>query len=167
MEENLTLRKFIKDLEKKAKSDNIKRVLVGTVVLFNNKILLVERSPKDDFLPGYFEIPGGKLEKNEDIIQGVQRELREETGLKVKIVYDYAGSFDAVSPDGKKARQFNFLTKPTSNQVRLSKEHSRYIWWDIGDVELLSSLLMIKTVKVTLQKAVECIKKAPFTHHNE
>lgn len=50
----------------------------SVVVLFNknHQILLEERA--DD---GYFDFPGGGLEKDEDPIDGAKRELFEETGL--------------------------------------------------------------------------------------
>ncbi len=148
-------------LAQQAKTEKIGRILVGAVILLGGKILLVHRSEKDDFLPGYVEIPGGRLETGEDIIVGMRRELHEETGLQIANLYDYIGFFDVVSPDGKSARQFNFLAKPTNTGVRLSEEHSRYEWWNISELKRLSSMRMIDEMKRLLQKTAKRIKESP------
>ena len=146
-------------LKRQAEAEKIERILVGAVAILNNKILLVRRSKNDDFLPEYMEIPGGKLEREEDILSGVHRELYEETRLKVKIIRNYVGSFDAISPDGKSARQFNFLIEPINGEVVLSIEHSQYLWWNMEDIKDLNSMQMTEAMKTILQEAVEQIKK--------
>lgn len=148
-------------LKQQAKTEKIGRMLVGAIILLRDEILLVYRSEKDDFLPGYVEIPGGKLETGEDIIVGMKRELHEETGLRIANLYDYVGFFDVVSPDGKSARQFNFLAKPANVVVRLSEEHSRYEWWNINELKRLSSMRMIDEMKHLLQKTAKRIKESP------
>ncbi|MFA6587965.1 MAG: NUDIX hydrolase [Patescibacteria group bacterium] len=166
MEQRFELQQFAEKLKQQAESDGIERILVGAIPIFHKKILLVERSSRDDFLPGYIEIPGGNLKADENILRGVERELFEETNLKVAKIHEYIGSFDAISPDGKKARQFNFLTELTNNHVQLSEEHSRYIWWDIEDLAQIDSMCMIGSMLKILQKAIEHLKK-PHSLINE
>lgn len=48
--------------------------------------ILVARRKKGFFLGGYWEFPGGKREPLESYAQCVVRELREETGIEVRIV---------------------------------------------------------------------------------
>lgn len=48
--------------------------------------ILVARRKKGFFLGGYWEFPGGKREPLESCAQCVVRELREETGIEVRIV---------------------------------------------------------------------------------
>jgi len=55
---------------------------VGALIFNRDRILLVERGKEP--LNGYWSIPGGVLETGETLEQGVVREVREETGLKVK-----------------------------------------------------------------------------------
>lgn len=159
MPKNIQLTQLMLTLKKQVQVDQIERVLVGAIVVLKGNILLVRRSANDDFLPGYIEIPGGKIEKKEDILTGVCRELYEETGLKTKSIQDYVGFFDAVSPDGKSVRQFNFLLEPKNNKIVLSAEHSQYLWWNAEDVKDLSSILMFEPMKTILQRAVGQIKK--------
>lgn len=49
------------------------------------KVLLTKRSLTSNFLPGVYEIPGGHIEYGEDLISGLERELKEELNLTVRI----------------------------------------------------------------------------------
>jgi len=49
----------------------------------NGKYLITKR-PKGSHLEGYWEFPGGKKEKEEDLINCLEREIAEELGLQVK-----------------------------------------------------------------------------------
>ena len=53
-----------------------------SVIEYKNKILITKRLNKN-FLPGLWEFPGGKIEKNETAIQAIVREVKEETNLTV------------------------------------------------------------------------------------
>ena len=53
-----------------------------SVVEYQNKILITKRQNKN-FLPGLWEFPGGKIEKNETATQAIIREVKEETNLTV------------------------------------------------------------------------------------
>lgn len=55
---------------------------VGGVVISNDRALLIKRGHPP--LEGQWSIPGGLLEVGETLMEGVRRELREETGLEVR-----------------------------------------------------------------------------------
>jgi len=57
---------------------------VGGVVIDNGRALLIRRGSPP--LEGTWSIPGGMLELGETLMQGVVRELAEETGLEVNVV---------------------------------------------------------------------------------
>lgn len=44
-------------------------------------ILVAQRRPDAPVLPGYWEVPGGKVEPGEDPLAAARRELAEETGI--------------------------------------------------------------------------------------
>lgn len=81
---------------------------IGGVVIENGRALLIRRGTEP--LKGQWSIPGGTLELGESLQQGVIRELREETGLEVRVV-DLIEVFDRVFP-GNGDAAFVKGTKP-------------------------------------------------------
>jgi len=57
---------------------------VGGVVVEGDRVLLVRRGTQPGL--GEWTIPGGLLELGETLVQGVAREIREETGLTVRVI---------------------------------------------------------------------------------
>jgi 8-oxo-dGTP diphosphatase len=57
---------------------------VGGVVIDNERALLIRRGGPP--MEGQWSIPGGMLELGETLMQGVARELAEETGLEVNVI---------------------------------------------------------------------------------
>jgi ADP-ribose pyrophosphatase YjhB (NUDIX family) len=55
---------------------------VGAVIVHEGRVLLVRRGSEP--LKGHWTLPGGVLEVGETIVEGVAREVREETGLLVE-----------------------------------------------------------------------------------
>jgi 8-oxo-dGTP diphosphatase len=73
---------------------------VGGVVIESARVLLIRRGAEP--LRGEWSIPGGALELGESLAQGVARELREETGLEVRLL-ELIEVFDRIfyAQDGK------------------------------------------------------------------
>ena len=90
-------------------------------------LLVVQRTPKDEVGAGTWEWPGGKLEFGETLVEGLRREIEEETGLTVTIgELLYATTF-FTGPE----RQLVLLTYEAFHQggeVRLSEEHTDWKW---------------------------------------
>ena len=68
------------------------------IILIDNKILVTQRSEKMK-LPLKWEFPGGKLESNENEIECIKREIKEELNIEIDVlrnlsnnVHDY-GAF--------------------------------------------------------------------------
>jgi 8-oxo-dGTP diphosphatase len=68
---------------------------VGGVVIENGKALLIRRGSEP--LLGQWSIPGGTLELGETILEGIARELLEETGLTVRVL-DLIEVFERINP---------------------------------------------------------------------
>lgn len=58
-------------------------IIVGTVIVKNNKVLMVKEAKKECY--GKWAFPAGHLEKNETVFEGALRETKEETGCTVKL----------------------------------------------------------------------------------
>ncbi|MDY7577492.1 NUDIX domain-containing protein [Herbaspirillum sp. RTI4] len=57
-------------------------VAVGILMQPNGDVLLGQRPPGKPYA-GYWEFPGGKVEKGESILAALQREFQEELGIEV------------------------------------------------------------------------------------
>lgn len=66
------------------------------MIIENGRTLLIRRGSEP--LRGEWSIPGGTLELGETLQAGVARELREETGLDVRVL-DLIEVFDRIFPD--------------------------------------------------------------------
>ena len=86
----------VKKLMVDSQRDGVQRFVVGAVIRRSNRFLLLERS-STDFMGGLVELPSGAVEAGEDLLTALDREVREETGLSIKAVTGYIGSFDYVS----------------------------------------------------------------------
>ena len=95
----------------------------------DDKFLIVFRSPKAKYYPEHWDFPGGKLEPNEDPFEGVEREVFEETSLKVKAL-EVLGVYELDSDNcGKNTHRYSvYSTKIISGDVKLSHEHTEFKW---------------------------------------
>jgi mutator protein MutT len=56
---------------------------IGGVLIHNGRALLIRRAAEP--LRGQWSLPGGRLELGETMAEGVARELKEETGIEVRV----------------------------------------------------------------------------------
>jgi hypothetical protein len=90
----------------------------------NSKVLLLKNEKG-------WDLPGGHLKQGEDTVDGLKREVYEETGLNI-------GEVELVnSPTGKK--RF-FCTAFLSDDVHLSNEHHEYKFFHIDEIKNLDNL---------------------------
>lgn len=79
---------------------------VGGVVIRDGRALLIRRGSEP--LKGQWSIPGGTLELGETLVAGVQRELREETGLAVRVL-ELVEVFERIFPGDGSRPQYHFV----------------------------------------------------------
>ena len=78
---------------------------VGGVVVQGSRVLLVRRGRPP--LKGEWSIPGGMVELGETLVEGVRREIREETGLVVRPL-EVIGVFDRIQKNGSRV-QYHYV----------------------------------------------------------
>jgi len=90
-----------------------------------NKVLLLQRNDGNNV----WEIPGGKRENNEDIVDALKREVQEETGLIIneyKLVY--VSPIFENHPFLKPFLNIGYLCFVENSDVVISNEHLDYKW---------------------------------------
>jgi ADP-ribose pyrophosphatase YjhB (NUDIX family) len=95
-----------------------------------DKILLVERAGEP--LKGYWSLPGGLLETGEYLEDAVRREIREETGLEIAIVYRF-DIFERVMQDDHGRPEYHYVIvdyvcRITGGEMRPADDVSRVEW---------------------------------------
>lgn len=92
---------------------------VGGVVIDRDCVLLIRRGTEP--LKGEWSIPGGMLELGEELAAGVQRELKEETGLDVEPL-EHIVVFDRIMRDGERVKYHyvivDYLCRRKSGHLR-------------------------------------------------
>ncbi len=110
-------------------SKNQKILLSEKAILFNKngKLLTIRRTKTAPSRPLYWDLPGGWLDFGEDTKDGVIREIKEETGLKVKnlSVIDVISGFNDI---GEFWITICYTARPTTIKVVLSYEHDDFMW---------------------------------------
>ncbi|MFD3680380.1 NUDIX domain-containing protein [Streptomyces sp. NPDC058613] len=114
-------------LAKEAEAEGITSFVAAAVVTDTGRVLLVRRTA-DDYMGGLWEIPSGKVDPGETILDAARRETREETGLTVSSVDRYLGHFDYENSRGTTTRQFNFAVTVTETGPVLLTEHDLHQW---------------------------------------
>lgn len=123
------------EIRAQAEKDGIINISVGAAIVHGSELLLVRRVPNDIF-GGLYEFPGGSVRKKESIKEAFFREIREETGMKIKGILQLIPGFDYRTDKGD-VRQVNAIVAvENATSVRLDpREHDRYAWIGENDVQ--------------------------------
>ncbi len=99
---------------------------VAKVVFINeeDQVLMLKRSDYVDKFAGEWDLPGGHLKQDESLLDGLRREVEEETGLIVE------------SPKmiEKQANLHFFYAKYPSRPIKLSHEHTGFKFFHKKDL---------------------------------
>lgn len=110
------------------------KLYVGTkgLVVYEGKILLLRESGSygDGTQEGLWDFPGGRIEPEETLERGFIREIREETGLSVRLgpVLGAFDGFPEIRGEACHVVRVYFLGSADTSAVRLSEDHDQYVW---------------------------------------
>ena len=145
----------------------IKRDIVGAFIFSSDEKLLLGKSRKGGVYSGHWVVPGGGVDPDETKLDGLKRELLEETGIYINGA-DIKQLEDALSGESEKTlkgtgehvlvkmRFYNFVIKlpQTSNDVSL-KTDDDFIdanWFARSELAALSlsppTILTLKKLKL-------------------
>lgn len=111
---------------------------VGVKVLLvspSGKILFLKRSKKvygnKEFL---LDIPGGRIDANQDLITNLKREVFEETG-KTEFEEPFLLGAQDLWYDNEHTVRLTYISRVTDEVVVLSEEHTAFEWLSLEDIE--------------------------------
>jgi len=119
--------------------DNLWGLSVRGICTFNEKILLLKISSNSGHDAGLWEIPGGKVKKDEFFDEALKREYLEETGLEINIesLYNVVENRYIACKSSQKINSIQLIMSVTvsSNDVKISSEHSEYGWFSKKEID--------------------------------
>ena len=122
-------------------------------IIFNNdmKVLLLQRSSyEDQWMPNKFALVGGGVDKNEEAIDAIKREIKEETGLTIDTFIE---KFVIQRNDNNVEHIFIGKYNGNDDDVVLNKEHQNYGWYDVNDIENLDIVPnLLDYVRIAVEK---------------
>ena len=119
---------------------------VVIVVTDKTKILLIQRSKTDEWMPLHWSFPGGHIEKGETPYKAAKRELKEETQLDGRITY-------AGIRKTKNGKMYIYFCDDPKGEVKLNYEHSKKKWIEYNDLdELKDKTPFVKEIIATALK---------------
>ncbi|MBD3313439.1 NUDIX domain-containing protein [Candidatus Woesearchaeota archaeon] len=92
--------------------------------------MILLRSPDAAFFPEHWDFPGGKLEPAEDPKKGIEREVSEETKLRID-AREVLGTYDMdLEKDGQSIphRFAVYSAEVLEGEVKMSHEHTDFRW---------------------------------------
>lgn len=123
---------------------HMKVVNVANAVIVDpeGRLLLTQRfEPAIPQIHLKWQIPGGKIERNESPAEACIREAKEETGLNVEIISNQTLRIEQLYPDNKFYLNV-FLTSPVSGTINTSLDHETHDarWFTVEEIANLNCL---------------------------
>ena len=127
---------------------------VGGVVISNRRALLVRRGAPP--LLGEWSIPGGMLEIGETLVEGLRRELAEETGIEVRVL-DLIEVFERIVLDAAGRPQYHYvvldyLCEAIGGNARAGSDVTAVAWANGSE---LAQYSLAPTAMLVIEKAFE------------
>ena len=112
---------------------------VGGIIFVNGKYLVQLRDNKKNiFFPGFWGVFGGLVEKGEKLSQALVREIKEETGLTVKVTkMIISNGFKVLSFEQKRQRVFYECKIVGKNKIIL-REGKKYRFISYNELKTLN-----------------------------
>ena len=106
---------------------------------YNDKRLLLKLRSISAHDPGKWEIPGGKVKKNEFFDDALRREYLEETGLEIEIdsLYNAIQKNYTACKTGESIKSIQLIMKVSvkTDEVVISDEHAMYGWFTKEEID--------------------------------
>ena len=125
-----TFKQFFNDVDKVSKA----------IIYKKGRILMLKK-------PNGWELPGGHLTRGESFDEGLNREVYEETRLRLQM-YEPVGGTDKVAL---------FFVTGFSGKIKLSNEHTKYKWFDLRQLSKKKLTNSTNSFLPTILKTVQSV----------
>jgi 8-oxo-dGTP diphosphatase len=139
--------------------EKIQKIGVSAFIYKDGKILILKRSKKEKFMPGFWDLPGGKVSFGESPEDAIVRETKEETNLDVEALKPYS-LFSYLSDNGiRQTIDIQYITEVIEDpgDIKLSDAHEDFQW--VSRNELDKYFEISDKLKKVIIKGFEEIKK--------
>jgi len=123
--------------------NDISTVAKAVIIDSKDRVLLLKRSDYLKKFAGEWDLPGGHLKQDENLINGLEREVMEESGIEIR---------DPVFLKNMENLNF-FYCNYDSSEVKISHEHTEYKFFEKDELDPSEKFQMI---------ALEAIAKRKF-----
>lgn len=112
--------------------------VINCVIQYKNKILILQRSEKLKFYPGYWNGVSGFLDDHKNLEQKVREELSEEIGIVSKNIISMRQG-DIFGKDEPKYKKtwiiYPVLVKINTDKIKLDWESKKYKWIKLSEIK--------------------------------
>ena len=108
------------------------RLVVTASIFDGDRVVMVQEGRAHK--RGEWNLPSGRVDRGEYLIQAAVREAREETGLTVRIV-SLAGIYIYPTRSGDEVVRFNFIAEPAGGELKADGSEILDVRWiSINDI---------------------------------
>ncbi|OCA90436.1 DNA mismatch repair protein MutT [Bacillus sp. FJAT-27225] len=94
-------------------------LVVSVSIIKDEKVLMIKETKPS--APNKWNFPSGRIEKGEDIPSAAKREVKEETGLDVELIYT-TGIYNFISSSQDQVIMFHFVGQVTGGSIYLGED---------------------------------------------
>lgn len=154
-------------------------VPITAIIENNGEFLFIKRSKHERNMAGKWVFPGGKVEKGEDAIQALFRELTEETSLSFDNEVAFLSSYQFTrNEDSSSSLGLVFLVRAQNRAVKIDNSIETYKWIapeDIADYKFTyeeitdfekDDKVTIPGMEVHVRNAIIALRDNNFMHKN-
>lgn len=121
-------------------------VVCANIIEKEGKFLMVKETKER--VKGKYNLPAGKLENDESLIEAAKREAREETGLEVEPVSLVNVGQKVYEGKDKTLLIFTFHSKIKEGKLRTTREHPEVDYFSYEEIEDMDKKGLLRSVYI-------------------
>lgn len=141
-------------------TDTQRKQVVGAAIVDSlsapSRLLAARRSAPAQYA-GQWEFPGGKVEPDEDDLEALQREVREELGVDVQVGAELVGPDPDGWPLNDSAVMRVWLAVVTAGVPAALEDHDELRWVDLRDTRELKELPWIPADRPIVDSLLDAV----------